>query len=298
MWKEWPLVAFTIVGQMAVGIFLTAFFPWALLAVVFPASAGPPPDGATQGLRIALLALVFALLAAAALVSFFHLHHPFRARYVLSNLRTSWLSREILFELGFMAFVALGAFLTWRGPTGVGLLNAVLALAGLMGIMFLVSMSKLYMLPAAPAWNHAYTPLSFIMTALALGAMATALLIDVLVGGRQIFGYLLLLSFPLVGAKIVFPFFIAPGHGIYEPRSGPSLRPPAETPRWLHLGRLALRSAGLVLIGAAIMTRDVEYRVATGSGVTGLLAAAFVLVLASEVAGRFLFYGLLTRPGR
>jgi anaerobic dimethyl sulfoxide reductase subunit C (anchor subunit) len=294
MWKEWPLVAFTIAGQMAVGVFLLAGIPLALA----PLRLISQPDAATRGLWIALLALVLALLAAAALVSFFHLHHHLRARYVLSNLRTSWLSREIFFELGFMALVALAVFLLWRRPMDVVLLKTVLFAAGFAGIMFLGSMSKLYMLPTAPAWNQAYTPLSFIMTALTLGAMAIALFIDVLVGGRQIFGYLLLLSFPLVGAKIVFPLFIAPGHGIYGPRSGPSLRPPAETSRRLHLGRLALRSAGLVLIGAAIMTRDVEYRVATGSGVTGLLAVAFVLVLASEVAGRFLFYGLLTRPGR
>lgn len=284
-------MAFTILGQMAVGVFLWWGIPLALFAP-------PPPDAAAHGLRIALLALVFALLVAAALVSFFHLHHPLRARHVLSNLRTSWLSREILFELGFMALVAMGAFLTWRRPTDVCLLTAVLTMAGIAGILFLVSMSKLYMLPSAPAWNRAATPLSFLMTSLTLGAMATAFLIDVLVGGRDYFGYLLFLSFFLVGAKIIFPLFLTPEHGIYGSRSGPSLRPPIGTPRLLHFGRLALRSGGLVLIGAAIATRDLEYRGGSGSGVSGLLAGAFVLVLAGEIAGRFLFYGLLTRSGR
>jgi anaerobic dimethyl sulfoxide reductase subunit C (anchor subunit) len=295
MLKEWPLVAFTIAGQMAVGVFLLCGVPLAL-SVVFPASAGPPPDAATHGLRIAVLAVVLGLLIAAALLSFFHLHHPFRARRVLTNLRTSWLSREIFFELGFMALVALGAFLTWRRPTGVGLLTAVLITAGFAGVLFLVSMSKLYMLQTVPSWNQAHTPFSFVMAALILGAMASALLVDVLVGGRLYFGYLLNLSGFLVAAEIVISLLLAPGHGVFGPRTGPSLRPRARIPPLLHFGRLALLTAGFVLIWAAMTSR--YDRAATGSGANGLLAAAFVLVLAGEVAGRFLFYGLLTRPGR
>ena len=295
MLKEWSLVAFTIAGQMAVGVFLMCGVPLAL-SVVFPASAGPPPDAATHGLRIAVLAVVLGLLIAAALLSFFHLHHPFRARRVLTNLRTSWLSREIFFELGFMALVALGAFLTWRRPTDVGLLKAVLITAGFAGVLFLVSMSKLYMLQTVPSWNQAYTPFSFVMTALILGAMATALLVDVLVGGGLYFRYLLNFSSFLVAVEIVISLLLAPGHGVFGPRTGPSLRPRAKTLPLLHFGRLALLTAGIVLIWAAMTAR--YDRAATGSGANGFLAVAFVLVLAGEVAGRFLFYGLLTRPGR
>ena len=307
MWKEWPLVAFTIAGQMAVGVFLMCGVPLAL-SVVFPASAGPPPDAATHGLRIALLALVLALLAVAALLSFFHLHHPFRARRVLTNLRTSWLSREIFFELGFMTLVALGTLLTWRRPTNAGLAEAVLITAGFAGVLFLVSMSKLYMLQTVPSWNQAYTPLSFVMTALTLGAMATALLIDVSVGGGVKHRYLLNLSSFLVAVEIVISLLLAPGHGVFGPRTGPSLRPRAETHRLLHLGRLTLLAAGLFFIGLEAMARANNFiemdlmaggfRGAIGRGASLSLILAFVLVLASEVAGRFLFYGLLTRPGR
>jgi len=298
MRKEWPLVAFTILGQMAVGIFLAAFFPRSLLGILLPASVGPSPDSAPQGSKIVLLAIVLALSAAAALISFFHLHHPFRARYVLSNLRTSWLSREILFELGFLALVSAGAFLAWRRPTDAGLWNSVIVVGSLAAVLFIASMSKLYMLPSVPAWNQHYTPVSFLLTTLTLGTMATTLVMDVMGGGRDSFGVLLRVSFFLVGAKLIFALLLTPAHGICGSRPGPSLRPPVETPRRLHWGRLALRSVGLVLIGAAIMTRGVEHRAAAGAGVTGLLAAAFVLVLAAEVIGRFLFYGLIVRPGR
>jgi DMSO reductase anchor subunit len=288
MFKEWPLVAFTIAGQMAVGIILLAF-PLFL-------AAGPDTAAAARELRLVVLAFVFGLMVLATTLSFFHLHHPFRAYRVLANFRTSRLSREIFFELGFMALVALTIVLVGRGLSMGHLLWGIYAAGSVAGILFLLSMIGLYMLETLPFWNRAYTPLSFVLTSLSLGAMAVALLIDALVGGRTYFRDLLTVSFFLVAAEIVFSLFFAAGHGVFGPRPGPSLRPPAETPRFLHLGRLALSTAGLVLIRVAIMTRDV--RGGTGSGVSGLLAVAFVLVLASEVAGRFLFYGLLARPGR
>jgi anaerobic dimethyl sulfoxide reductase subunit C (anchor subunit) len=289
MLKEWPLVAFTVAGQMAVGVFLFAGLPFFLIA------AGHM-DAVARRTGLGALAAAFALLAAAALVSLFHLHHPFRARYVLSNLRTSWLSREIFFELGFMGLVALAIVLALTGAPQGGLFKGVMAAAGLAGVLFLLSMTKLYMLQTVPAWNLAYTPLSFVMTALTLGAMAAALLIDVRARERFPFGDVLTLSFFLVAAEIVLSLLFATGHGICRPRTGPSLRPPAETPRLLHLGRLALLTAGLVLIGAAMSAGD--GRAASGSGVGGVLAVAFVLILAGQVAGRFLFYGLIARTGR
>lgn len=289
MLKEWPLVAFTVAGQAAVGIFLLAGLPLFL-------SAGAGGNAAAREAQLIVLAVVLGLLTVAALLSFFHLHHPFRARRVLTNLRTSWLSREIFFELGFMALVALGALLAWRRPAEVGLLKAVLIMAGFAGILFLVSMSKLYMLPTVPPWNQAYTPLSFFMTSLSLGALAAALIRGSGAETPSRSGAFILLSFVLVAADAALSLLIAPGHGVYGHRPCRSLRPPAEAHRTIHLARLALLTAGLVLIWAAMMARD--DRAATGSGVSGLLAGAFVLVLAGEVAGRFLFYGLLARPGR
>jgi anaerobic dimethyl sulfoxide reductase subunit C (anchor subunit) len=291
MLKEWPLVAFTIGGQMAVGILLLTGLPWLLTTRTFP-------NAEARGLWLVLQALIFGLLVVAASISFFHLHRPFRARRVLTNLRTSWLSREIFFELCFMTLVALETFLAWKKPEWIGLFIGVVVAVILAGILFLVSMSKLYMLQTVPPWNQAYTPISFVLTTLILGALALALVWRARVGQGPFPRGLLEVTFSLIVIEIVLALLLTPRRGAFGYRPGPSLRPPGETPRILHVGRLALLAVGLVLIGAAIMTRDVEYRAATGSGVSGLLVVAFVLVLASEVAGRFLFYGLLTRPGR
>jgi len=289
MLKEWPLVAFTIAGQMAVGIFL-------LVAVPLLLFAGADAGASAHETGLAVLAVVLGLLIAAALLSFFHLHHPFRARRVLTNLRTSWLSREIFFELGFMAFVAFGALLSWRRPAEGILLKGILAAAGLAGILFILSMSKLYMLQTVPPWNQAYTPLSFFMTSLSLGALAAALVRASGADTPSRSGAYILLAFVFVAAEAALSFLIAPGHGVFGYRPGPSLRPPAEAHRTLHLARLALLLMGLALIRGAMVAG--EGRAASGLGGNGLLAVALALVLAGQVAGRFLFYGLFGRPGR
>jgi len=273
MLKEWPLVAFTIAGQLAVGLFL-----FAALSLLFPAALG---TGLTTGKTgLAILASVLGLIVAAAIVSFFHLSHPLRARRALANIRTSWLSREIFFELGFMALVALAIFLVWRRTAASGFLKAVYFAAALAGILFLLSMIRIYMLETLPFWNQASTPLSFLLTSLALGSLAAGLV---------------LLSFIFVVADFAASVLMAPGHGLFGHRSGPSLRPPCGAHRHLHLARLALSLAGAASLGAAWIGRG-GWADATPSG-NGLLITAFALVLASQVIGRFLFYGLLTRPG-
>lgn len=291
MLKEWPLVAFTVAGQAAVGVFLLVNIPILL-------TRGTPYAARTKWWLVGL-ALVGGLMVLAALVSFFHLHHPLRARRVLSNMRTSWLSREIFFELGFIALVVLAAFLALRVPSQSGLLTGVLIAASIAGILFLLAMSKLYMLPSVPVWNQAYTPLSFTLTALNLGAMVTAFVTRFRSMPRDHSSIFLFFSFFCVGVEILIALLAAPRHGLYGFRPGPSLRPPDKTPRFLHLGRLTFLAAGFFLLGAALYPpSDLMTPAGSGPGSNGLLAMAFVLVLAGEVAGRFLFYGLLARPGR
>lgn len=281
MLREWPLVAFTVAGQAAVGIFLFAGLPLFL-------SAGAGGNAAAREARLVVLAVVLGLLAVAALLSLFHLHHPFRARRVLANIGSSWLSREIFFELGFMALVSLGLFLAWSGWAGTGIMRGIMIAAALAGILFILSMSKLYMLPTVPPWNQAYTPFSFFLTSLSLGALTAAL-----IRGS---GAFILLSFIFAAAETALAFLAAPGHGVFGYRSGPSLRPPAEAPRFLHRTRLALALAAIVLIGAAL--RAGSGRSEGGQIPAVLLVSAFALVLSGQFVGRFLFYGLLTRPGR
>ncbi len=287
MLKEWPLVAFTILGQTAVGVFW--FFHLPFLA------QGRAPLFGWRVTWLVVLALVVLLTGLAVFVSLFHLRHPFRARFVLSNLRASWLSREILFALAFAALVALAAWLGWTRSPGRGLIWGALAAAGLAGGLFLVSMIRLYMLPALPAWRGVHTPLSFLLTALILGDVTTEVIVRV-VAGPGAFGLDLLgLALALIGAGILTAALTAPRHGLLGVRPGPSLRPAGCPPRGLHWARIACLAAGFVFIVIEIATGGND--IMNDKGATPALLLALAFVLAGEAAGRFHFYGLVARPG-
>ena len=287
MLKEWTLVAFTIGGQTAVGVFLVFHLPFL--------ARGRLPGSGWRLTWIFTLAIVVLITALAAFVSFFHLHHPLRARYALSNLRTSWLSREILFELSFGAFVALEAWLAYVRPASRGTLWPVIVAAGLAGALFIVSMARLYMLPALPAWSGAYTPLSFLLTTLVLGAVGTEVIVRAFAGPGAFDLNLTGVALILIAAEILLSVVLAPRHGLFGVRPGPSLRPSLDASRRFHRARIVLLALGSASLAMDLATNGNDIMNESGVGPTFLLA--FVLILAGEVAGRFHFYGLVARPG-
>jgi anaerobic dimethyl sulfoxide reductase subunit C (anchor subunit) len=282
MLREWPLVAFTILGQTAVGVFLVFHLPFI--------ARGRLPGSGWRLTWIVTLAIVALITAAAAFASFFHLRHPLRARYALSNLRTSWLSREILFELLFGGLVVLEGWLAYVSPASRASLWPTIGAASLAGILFLVSMAKLYMLPSLPAWRSAYTPLSFFLTALVLGAVGTEVIVRGLAGPGAFEPNLTGIALLLVAAEVVSALFLVPGHGICGVRPGPSLRPAPDAPRRFHLARIALLVLGSAWLALDLATGGNDIMNEKGIGLVLLLAFAFTL--AGEVAGRFHFYGL------
>ncbi len=236
MLKEWPLVAFTILGQTAVGLFW--FFHLPFLA------GGRAPGPGWRVSWLIILGLVTALMALATLASIFHLHHPFRARRALGNLRTSWLSREILFDLAFLALVASVAAAGAFGSPGPGLRWALLAAGCAAGGLFLLSMTELYMLPTVPAWRGVSTPLAFLATTLVAGAVVTELAVR-LVAGPGVFPIdLTLIAAVLIAGEIARTGSPGPGGGGFGRRrpcgprplragsciaSGPACWPPASS---------------------------------------------------------------------
>jgi len=287
MLKEWPLVAFTIASQTAVGVFVVFHLPFLF--------RGRLQSGGWRATWLITLALVILLTGLAAAVSFFHLRHPLRARYVLSNLRSSWLSREILFELAFVALVALEGWLAWTRSPARGLRGGVLIAAGSAGLLFIASMVKLYMLPALPVWNSGYTPLSFFLTTFVLGALGTELVVRSVAGPGAFDLDLTKISLVLVVAEIGVAVSLAPRHGLRGVRPGRSLRPEDGSPRSLHPVRIALLAAGVVFLVLDMATGGNAIMNERGTGPALLLASG--LILAGEVAGRLHFYGLVPRPG-
>ena len=101
------------------------------------------------------------LLGVGALASLEHLSDPTVSFYTITNVGTSWLSREILF---------VGLF-------GAGLLLWLITLnawarrlAAILGLAFVYVMSRVYAIPTVPFWNSLFTYWLFLATSLLLGS--------------------------------------------------------------------------------------------------------------------------------
>jgi len=287
MRKEWPLVAFTILGQTAVGLVWFFDLPFLL--------RGRLPLFGWRTAWLIILAVAAWLMILAAVISFFHLRHPIRARRALANLRTSWLSREILFELVFLGLIGLiGWLAAFRNP-GSGLLRGLLVAASLAGGLFLLSMTRLYMLPSLPVWRGIYTPLAFLSTTLVAGAVSTELVVRVVAGPGAFALDLTTVALVLLAGEILIALLAAPRHGFRGLRPAPSLRPGEAPPRSLHRARLLLLFAGMVFLAVDRISGGTDIMNERGAGPA--LVLALVFVLAGEAAGRFHYYGLVPRPG-
>ncbi len=176
--RERSLVAFTVLSQLAVGLV------WALLLVdavgllttTGPAAAGGSPawSGSRPGQVFAgpeaALAVVGIMVVAAA-AALLHLGSPRNAWRALGNVRTSWLSREILFAGLFTAAVAAAAVAGWSAAGALGPLA--LGIAAAAGAGLILAMSHVYRLRTVPAWDSRLTTASFFLSALSLGSLAT-----------------------------------------------------------------------------------------------------------------------------
>jgi anaerobic dimethyl sulfoxide reductase subunit C len=290
---KWPLIGFTVLAQVAVGVF------WVLTALRAITLDHPWTAEAAGGW---VYWLVPVAMAAGILIAFLHLGSPLHARHAMGRLGSSWLSRELLGATAF--FVLSGCFvILQRSGAGGALLHGALAVATcVIGILFLVAMAMVYVVPAVPAWNSVATPVSFLLTAALLGACAVAAAVAVTGhwGTRatmeQVLLALSLWGIALLAAQlVVWPLHLArvSSQGGLAGRTSVSVL----FGRYVAPLSLCLLSA---VLGAGAMGA-VAYRMATdgsGHGAATLLAVvAFLLVLASQVAGRFLFYAGYVRTG-
>jgi anaerobic dimethyl sulfoxide reductase subunit C (anchor subunit) len=300
--KEWALIIFTILAQMSVGAFLV------LGAVHLYVSRKADSAEADRMSDRALLAIIVTL-GLGLLASLFHLGDPLSSPRAISNVATSWLSREILFGAGFAVLGALFAAMQWFKWGTFALRNAVAWLAGLVGVGLIYCMSRAYMLPTQPAWNTIATPISFYATSLLLGALAlgvaffvnyriitvkhpdcadcqAALLRDVL-------GWLAVLAIAALGVE----FVIIPIHmgilGMGNAAATASVKLMLGTYGVAFVLRLLLAFVGVAVFGVFMYQNAKE---AGKIQLLGTLAtSAFVLALAAELIGRYLFYA--TRVG-
>ncbi len=276
--KERSLVVFTLLAQLAVGVF------WVSGALDFWA-----------GYKTALLA-VPVLMALGMLASFFHLGTPLNAWRAFANLRSSWLSREVLFSVLFAGASGIFAALEWFELAPVAVRDAIAWTTALLGLALIFSMANAYRARTVPAWDTWATPISFFTTSLLLGVLAAGAMLTFdtdapaelirLTLRRIAVGSIVLLGVQL----IVVSLWLARLAG--EPGAAARAAARITQDHRLIFGlRLALAVLGMAAAGIGLLPW------AASAMMKSATILAFVLVLVSEVLGRMLFYEARERHG-
>ena len=303
--REWALISFTILAQMAVGSFL-------VLGVVHLLAARQAGTAEADRLSDRALLAIGPVIVLSLIVSLFHLGNPLNAFRAIANLGTSWLSREVLCSVLFTVVGGVFALMQWRKVASFTARNLVAWLAALIGLFLVFAMSQVYALPVQPAWNTLATPVSFFATALLLGALAmgAAFVANyaylqranpgcadaqcVLLRGTM--RWIAVAAIELLGVELV----TAPLQLAYLAASG---SPAAAASAALLAGPYSLIFAlrlVLVFIGAGVLAIFV-YQNALSPGRENVLGnltyLTFALVLIGEVLGRFLFYAAHVKIG-
>jgi anaerobic dimethyl sulfoxide reductase subunit C (anchor subunit) len=302
--REWALIVFTVLTQMSVGSFLV------LGVVHFFAARKAGMEEADRLSDRALLSIVV-VLALAMLASLLHLGNPINAPRAVTNVATSWLSREVLSGVVFAILGAIFAVTQWRKMASFAVRNVIAWITAVIGLVLVFCESMIYMLPTAPSWNTLTTPISFYTTTLLLGslAMGAAFVANYAYVQRKNPGcadvqcelmrgalrWIAIASILLVGIDlVVIPVYVA------LLATGPSAAiSSAKLIVDQFMSVFVLRLV-LAFIGAGVFGVFL-YQNAQSAGREKILGyqaySAFVLVLVAEVLGRFLFYATHIRIG-
>jgi len=304
--NEWSLIIFTTVMQMAVGSFVI------LGGVHFFATRRYDAQAADTLSDRALLA-IGPIVILAMLVTFLHLGNPLNAPRAISNLGSSWLSREVTLAAIFTIGGAVFAFMQWRKISTATIRNTIGLVVAAIGLLLVWSMAQVYLLPTVPAWNSPATVVTFFITTLLLGSLAVGsafvLTYQYLRGRNNLpssdtqfdilsttLRWIVLISLVLLGVQfVVIPLYLA---NLAEQGSEAAM---ASISLILDQGGalFALRLI-LLFVGAGIFSIFMYRSLSSESRtrMTGYLAySAFAFVLLSEILGRFLFYESMIRIG-
>jgi anaerobic dimethyl sulfoxide reductase subunit C len=297
--REWALITFTVLAQMAVGSFL-------VLQIVHFFAARKAGEAQADEMSSRALLAIWPVLGLGLLASLLHLGNPLNAYRAVANLGSSWLSREILSGVVFAVAGFAFALMQWR-KIGSSVLRGIIAwIAAIVGLVLVYSMANVYMIPTRPSWNLVTTPISFFITTLLLGvvAMGAAYVANYAYVHRKnpscetvqcelLYGtlrWIAIVSIVLLGCEfVVLPLGLAlmsagGGSAAVELMAG-------------EFGLLFVLRLVLVFVGAGILAIFV-YKESRTEGSNSLLSAyayaAFALVLSAEVLGRFLYYATAT----
>jgi anaerobic dimethyl sulfoxide reductase subunit C len=274
--KKLSLILFTILSQAAVGAF------WIIMIVqIYKGTGNLFPFALIVTNVIMIVSLIIAL---------GHLGSPSIAFRAITNIRNSWLSREVFLASLFAALCAVFTYLQ-HTQMGSGNLHIGIALVAIfVGFLFIYSMGKLYMLKTVLWWNSILTPLSFFLTAIILGGLLInfTLMMDASIGKTTASSYSIGVI-PLMTGSIVLllglELLLVPTR-MTRLLSGSNIQKgqvQAFMSQYKHLYylRLIVVLIGFIWLGIMLLTQNFNF---------GFYIVPFGLVILTELLGRYLFY--------
>jgi anaerobic dimethyl sulfoxide reductase subunit C (anchor subunit) len=302
--QDFALITFTILMQLSVGAFVVLAF--ARLYATRKANVNEANRLSDRALYWIVPIVILGLLA-----SLLHLGNPLGAYRAVNNFGTSWLSREITFSVAFTLLAFLYTLLQWRKILSVGLRNVLAWITALVGLGLVYVMGNVYLLDAQPAWNTWVTLVTFFLTTFLLGTLAVGAVFVTTYASvkrrepehaktqfglvRDIVRWIAVVAVILLGIQLVIlPLYVA------SLSSGSAAAAATATLLVGPFGWALILRVALVFLGAGVVGMFL-YQNAQSAGkenVLGNLAyTSFILVLAAEVIGRYLFYATHVRLG-
>ncbi|HWI61296.1 MAG TPA: DmsC/YnfH family molybdoenzyme membrane anchor subunit [Symbiobacteriaceae bacterium] len=276
MGHDWALILYTLCIQAAVGIYVVSRF------VV--AKETQPTE------RTRYLTLVLALGVAGVLGSTLHLGSPAGALLTMSNLGSSWLSREILFTILFGVAGICSLVLELKSIGTAEGRNGWAVVTGLLGVALVVVMSMIYRSMAFPSWTHFSTTTGFLATAGLIGTVAV-FAAESLRGKAE--GCSVTATVVGAAAMLALQMVSVVSHLVYLGSAGKQ----AQMTAAMLSGDLSVflwARVLLVVVGAAICVPWAWKQPAVKKAVP---VAAIALVGLGELVGRVLFYATRVKIG-
>ncbi|WP_333849792.1 dimethyl sulfoxide reductase anchor subunit family protein [Leclercia sp.] len=270
-WHEWPLVIFTVFGQCVAGALIVAGGAWLR-----------ERDPQARYRLVRSMFFLWLVMGVGFVASVLHLGSPLRAFNSLNRVGASGLSNEIASGA---LFFAVGGFwwlvaMLGKMPAALGKLWLVLSMV--LGLVFVWAMTRVYQIDTVPTWHNGYTTLNFFLTMLLAGPLFAALLMRLArmpFNGPTAAGISVVALLTSAAAVVLQSGDLGTIHSSVQQAN--ALVPDYGS---LQVWRIILLAAGLGCWLCALVRRKVP-------GLPGL-TLGLLLVVAGELIGRGVFYGL------
>ena len=270
-WHEWPLVLFTVLGQCVAGALIVSGYGWLTAK-----------DERVKQRIVRSMFFLWLVMGIAFLASVMHLGSPLRAFNSLNRIGASALSNEIASGSLFFAVGGLWWLVAFLGKMPATLGKIWLLLSMLLGLVFVYAMTNVYQIDTVPTWYNGYTTLAFFMTMLLSDPLFAALLLGaagVSCSPARFAGISVLALLVTVAVVVLQGLSLCEIHSSVQ--NAGALVPDYAS---LQVWRILLLVAGLGCWICPLVRRKEPS--------VGGLALGLVSVLAGEIIGRGLFYGL------